>query len=203
MPALAVCFAMLMFLWYSHHIFFRRYGLEDKTTVVCNAVFLFLVLAYVHPLRFLASFLFFAFSDGALSPASKGTYLDGDDGRWLMPFYSSGVVAVFGMLLLMHCHAWRRRRQLQLDEIEEHLTREAMGSHAISAGLGLTSLVLAATTPSLTSLSGWIYCAMGPLHGWHGARAGKRLARLLASAAPSSGGGPVAHDESGPESMGS
>lgn len=181
LPALAVCFAMLMFLWYSHHIFFRRFGLEDRTTLVFNAGFLFLVLAYVHPLRFLASFLFCAFSGGALSPPAKGEYLADGDGRWLMPFYSSGVVAVFAMLLLMHCHAWRRRKELQLDEIEEHLLRDAIGSHAISTGIGLLSLVMALATPSLTSVSGWIYCAMGPLHGWHGSRTAKRLARLTAT----------------------
>ena len=68
LPALAACFAMLMLLWYAHHLFFRRFGLEDAITVALNAAFLFLVLAYVFPLRFLASLLFWIFSGGALSP---------------------------------------------------------------------------------------------------------------------------------------
>jgi hypothetical protein len=180
LPALALCFAMLMLLWYSHHLFFRRFGLEDAPTVALNAAFLFLVLAYVYPLRFLASFLLCLFSDGALSPPGDAPYLAAGEGRWLMPFYGAGVIAVFGMLWCLHRHAWNRRRELELDAIEEHLTREALRSHAISAAFGVASLAIALLSPKNTAMAGWIYGFMGPVHAWHGRRSAVRLQRIVA-----------------------
>ena len=106
----------------------------------------------------------FSSSKVRLMPASPGT----------------GVVAVFGMLWLLHRHAWRRRRELELDAIEEHLTRAALGSHALSAGVGATSLAIALFLPGSGALAGWIYFLMGPLHGVRGYRVAKRLERLVA-----------------------
>jgi hypothetical protein len=48
---------MLVWLWYEHVRFFRRYGLQDGFTIVINAVLLFVILFYVYPLKFLFSLL--------------------------------------------------------------------------------------------------------------------------------------------------
>src|SRR5919112_1249860 len=45
--AFAICFALLLFVWYEHYKFFRRYGLRDLPTLWLNSVLLFLVLIYV------------------------------------------------------------------------------------------------------------------------------------------------------------
>src|ERR1041385_3265155 len=55
--AFAICFALLILVWYNQYKFFRRYGLQDNYTVVLNAGLLFVVLFYVYPLKFLFSFL--------------------------------------------------------------------------------------------------------------------------------------------------
>src|SRR3954453_810699 len=49
----AICFAMLVQVWYYHYIYSRRYGLQTTYTVVLNAILLFVVLFYVYPLKFL------------------------------------------------------------------------------------------------------------------------------------------------------
>ena len=54
----AACFATLFHIWNTQNIFFRRYGLNDKTTTVLNGTLLFVVLTYVYPLKFLFSLLF-------------------------------------------------------------------------------------------------------------------------------------------------
>src|SRR5262245_6566390 len=51
-PAFAVCFALFWLIWKEHHRFFQRYGLEDGTVVVLNALLLFVVLLFVAPLKF-------------------------------------------------------------------------------------------------------------------------------------------------------
>src|SRR6266481_835973 len=55
--AFAISFVLLFMIWFYQYKFFRRYGLQDTTTVWLNAALLFLVLFYVYPLKFLFSFL--------------------------------------------------------------------------------------------------------------------------------------------------
>src|SRR5712671_5695976 len=50
--AFAICFALLFQVWWRHFNFFRRYGLEDATTIVLTGILLFVVLFYVYPLKF-------------------------------------------------------------------------------------------------------------------------------------------------------
>src|SRR5262245_20106571 len=46
-PAFAVCFSCLVWLWWQHYTFFRRFNLEDPVTVALNSVYLFMVMLYV------------------------------------------------------------------------------------------------------------------------------------------------------------
>src|SRR3977135_3754504 len=56
--AFVVTFFMLASLWYAQFTFHRRYGLEDRMTVVLNLALLVMVLFFVYPLKFLFSVLF-------------------------------------------------------------------------------------------------------------------------------------------------
>jgi hypothetical protein len=51
-PSFACCFALLVWIWYEHNMFFRRYGLQDGWTVFMNGILLFVTLFYVYPLKF-------------------------------------------------------------------------------------------------------------------------------------------------------
>jgi hypothetical protein len=57
LPAFAASFAIVLWIWWEHHEFFRRYGLDDGPTVVLNALLLFVVLFYVYPLKFMFTLL--------------------------------------------------------------------------------------------------------------------------------------------------
>jgi uncharacterized membrane protein len=48
-----ITFAILFSIWYRQFIFFRRYGLEDRTTVALNGVLIVVVLFFVYPLKFI------------------------------------------------------------------------------------------------------------------------------------------------------
>src|SRR6266403_2462020 len=54
--AFAISFLLLFAVWFNQYKFFRRYGLQDTTTVLLNGLLLFVVLFYVYPLKFLFSF---------------------------------------------------------------------------------------------------------------------------------------------------
>ena len=46
-PSFACCFALLVWIWYEHNLFFRRYGLHHPWTVFINGMLLFVTLFYV------------------------------------------------------------------------------------------------------------------------------------------------------------
>ena len=57
LPVFLVSFAAVFQAWYYHYLFFRRYGLQDLGTIALNGAFLFLILFFAYPLKFLADFL--------------------------------------------------------------------------------------------------------------------------------------------------
>ena len=40
----ALMFAMVVWIWFEHNVFFRRYGMQDNWTIFLNSVLLFVVL---------------------------------------------------------------------------------------------------------------------------------------------------------------
>jgi len=166
----ALMFAMVCWIWYEHNVFFRSYGLQDQWTVFLNSVLLFVVLFYVYPLKFLTAALmrwfFHIGAEGGPRFGSEG------DGIKLMLLYSTGVVLIFSVFVLLYRHAWSKRQSLQLTDKEELSLKYGQRAHLISMGLGLSSLAIVLTTGQ-AGVAGIIYTLMGPLHAWNGYRAGK------------------------------
>jgi uncharacterized membrane protein len=127
-----VTFALLYMLWYRQFLFFRRYGLEDRTTAILNGALLFVVLFFVFPLKFLLSAIFnrllgygkmVRMPNGTLERAIQPQHFTP-----MMVIYGSGISAVFAIFALLHLHAYHRRRELRLTELEL-LTRSRISSH--------------------------------------------------------------------------
>jgi uncharacterized membrane protein len=188
--AFAICFAMLVDVWHKHYRFFRRYGLQDGVTLALNAALLFVVVLYVYPLKFVMT----SFVD---SIVLGGSTLDIrlDQIGPLFAIYGLGFAAVFLFLAALYGYAFRRRDELELDELERFLTRGEVIRNLLFVGLGGFSIALAYLLPlRLRGLAGYSYALIGLVETWHGARVGagrKRFAEQReAGAAPaeSSGG---------------
>lgn len=181
-PAFAMSFAVLIMCWYSHYIFFRRYGLEDFTTMLINTLILFLVLFYVFPLKFLATFLWRqALGDNLKmlftvpeNPAVAA--LPGSQMFWLMIFYSLGIIGIFALYLLLKLHALRLKEKLELDEVEIAMTWGSIYYDAVWIGIAFASLCLAFISPPF---SGLVFCLMGPIQGFLGFRNGAIAEKIL------------------------
>jgi uncharacterized membrane protein len=174
----ALMFAMVCWIWYEHNVYFRQFGVQDQWTVFLNSVLLFVVLFYVYPLKFLTSALMLAVGLG--DPEGPRFDDPGMNGGHLMLLYSSGVVLIFGVFVLLYRHAWRRRDSLSLTAAELLSLRYGMRSHVISTSLGATSFALALALPSWAAIAGMMYALMGPLHAWNGYLGGKAQADLKA-----------------------
>jgi len=149
-------------IWWEHHRFFRRTGLQDWQTLVLNGLLMFLVLFYVYPLKFLFSL--------ALDREQFGVGMTGDDGRWLFSLYGAGMIAIYGVLGFMHLHAMSLRDTLRFDAREMWMEREVLQTCAIYALVGMLSIALAWCLPERQlGWSGIAYALLGPIcaaHGW-------------------------------------
>jgi uncharacterized membrane protein len=166
----AACFAQLVLIWRTHYKFSRRYGLEDDYTVFLNVVLLFLVLFYVYPLKFVFTVVFSPIT-GADVPGNFGWR----EASVLMRMYAAGFASVFGLFVLMYGHAYRLRRELELNPVEVSETRFEMQENSLLALIGVASFVVALKSPEW---AGWIYVAIAPLLWIHGSIFGKRTREL-------------------------
>ena len=170
----ACCFAVVVWIWYEHYLFFQRYSLQDGITVVLNALLLFVVLFYVYPLKFVFGLIPQLLGIAPLRPETRG--MTQQDATNLMIIYGVGFVLVFGILALLHAHALRRSRQ-SLSELDLFDARAAIHRHVASIGVGLGSivLVLALGAPHWAGLT---YFLLGPVHFALGMTGGRRRAAL-------------------------
>ena len=185
--AFAICFTLLIVAWREHYVFFRRYGLQDNMTIWLNAAFLFVMLFYVYPLKFV-----FTLAVAPLTGYPPGVPRPGDGGeRMIEPeqvstlflIYGGGIIALYLLMALLYAHAYRRRRDLELTPLEIFDTRSSIVTHLLASGIGVVSCVLALTLPvGMTGLAGFAYFLFGPVLAIHGVMAGRRRRRLAVSA---------------------
>ncbi len=159
----AVCFAALVEIWWRHYRFFRRYGLQDTPTMALNSLLLFLVLAYVYPLKFLFALLASeVLGDPTLVAPAGGAGaapLAAADAATLMVIYGVGFASGFAILTLLYLRAWRRREALELTRLEAFETLAAAGDNLLFAGVGILSIAIALSGHA--ALAGFSYFLTG------------------------------------------
>ena len=178
LPVFLVCFLSLMMAWRYHYLFFRRYGLEDFLTNALNALFLFLILFYAYPLKFLATFLWRGLSGAnvrAMFEVPKGVAWMDVNAQLLgmMYFFDFAYIAVFGLLAMMHVRAYWLREELQLDELELFLTRATIRSHLLSVSVGVLSLFVLVFCRE-PGAAGLVFFLIGPIHTFEGFYTGSK-----------------------------
>jgi transmembrane protein TMEM174 (potassium channel) len=182
--AFAISFALLFIVWYNQYKFFRRYGLQDNVTMLLNAVLLFVVLFYVYPLKFVFTLLVNVFTGGggnfALPNGSVGHMVESNDQiAKLMSIFGAGYVAVFGVFVLLYWHAYRKRDELDLNELEVFDTRVDVQESALNVAIGVLSIAIAALGGAgFGGLAGFTYMLCPIVLSIHGTLMGKRRSRL-------------------------
>ena len=159
----ALTFALVCWIWYLHYSFFREYGLEDRLTIVLNCVLLFVILFFVYPLKVMANNIVNGDGDSSFDKLSEY------DNRFLMVSYSSGVIAVFLVFVLLYWNAYRQRVALGLTPQAIYDAGTGMRANFCSMMLGVTSVTLAIALPmTWFGFSGLIYVLEGPIQAYNG-----------------------------------
>jgi len=155
-PAFACCFGVLLWIWYEHNLFFRRYGLQDPYTVFLNGALLFVVMFDSGFANFLPMERqgVVRMTLGQLSRASA--------------IYGLGFVALFVMFGLLYQHAYKRRHELGLSPLEVFNVRSFAGQQIVSAAVGLVVVLIAVVTPRRYAyISPTAFILMWPAHSFY------------------------------------
>ena len=190
--AFAITFAMLFHVWIVQYKFFRRYGLNDNFTIWMTALLLFVVLFYVYPLKFVWTFIVNALlglgttvetSAGRVEPVVRGEQVP-----TMLAVYGLGFAAVFAIFSLLYLHAHRKRRALELSELESFDTISSFQENALMSLIGALSAAIALTrSPRYMTFSGMSYWLIAPVLFVHGSLRGRRRKRLEQGLARDSG----------------
>jgi len=138
--------ALLFLLWYQQYIFFRRYNLNDFTTILLNLMYLAIILFYVYPLKFLFSVLISSWTGINLFPkaAEKGLIvLANKDFPQLIILFSIGYFFIWILIYLMHKRALFFSKKLALSTSEILFTIKEKRGALWNAFVGLSAIILA------------------------------------------------------------
>ncbi len=154
----AICFALFLMLWHAHYLFFRRYALYDRTTMVLNSLLLLVVLFYVYPLKFLfASLASEWYATAATQPRLPHEIPE------LVLLYGVGFAAAFLLIAALHVNAWRQRERLELSGTERLITMASVVDAVGVAGVGLLSCALGLLLPvNHAADAGFVYVLVVP-----------------------------------------
>ena len=154
----AVCFSIFALVWWQHHNFFRRYGLDDGITATLNFVLLFVMLFYTYPLKFLFTGMFGQMAGTIDSAGKQVHWIEPQQSSTLMIIYGLGYATVYLVFVLLYCNALRQRKELDLTRIEVFDTYTTMMESGLQLGLGASCALLSAVLPTnVAGLAGFIF----------------------------------------------
>src|SRR5262249_19254886 len=129
----AICWLMLVNVWFAHYVFFRRYGLNDRLTVALNAALLGLILFCVYPLKFLYTTMYSWLVRYDFSPRfAAAVQING-----MLVLYALGFTTIFFLVAALYWNAWRQRDHLGLNGLERLLTVSSIVNALGMAAVGL------------------------------------------------------------------
>lgn len=167
-PAFAASFTSIAFLWIEHRNWSRRFGLEDTVSTLLSLILIFIVLVYVYPLKMVFSGMFFWLSAGWL-PVSFTVDSHGElSGLFII--YGVGFAAVMSTFVFLYYHALRNAAALQLDALEQAITRREIGMLLVLAATAVASAVFAWwMPPKIAIFAGFVYMTLPvsmPITAW-------------------------------------
>ena len=159
-PAFIVAVAQLVWIWHTHNLWSRRFGLDTAYTVFISTALLIVVLIYVYPMRIMAGGMFAWFTSDYLPSNFRSITLD--ELRDMFIFLGLGFVALCLVFVQMYRYATRLKTELLLNEHELFESRTRVVMWIGAAGIGLISIILAITLPKqLVPYSGFAFILLG------------------------------------------
>ncbi len=159
-PAFVICAVQIIWIWYEHAVWSRRFGLEDAWTVCLSGFLIVIVLVYVYPLKAMAAGFLSWISNNYFSSDLQPNSID--DVKFLFYFFSGGFLMLSLCFWAMHQMVLSRAKILCLNQWEAYQTKtEALGWLIMM----MTSLISITLTKFLqgnaVAYAGIIYASLG------------------------------------------
>jgi len=119
-PAFLFSGVQLIWIWYEHALWSKRYGLEDGRTILFSAFLTMMMLVYIYPMRMMASGMFAWLSDGYFPAGFSISNLQ--ELRFLFYFSAAGFTLLGLIFWLLYRHALKQSQALKLTPYEQYLT---------------------------------------------------------------------------------
>ncbi|MGH8042670.1 MAG: TMEM175 family protein [Rudaea sp.] len=163
LPGYALSFVLLCVFWYAHYDWYRHFGIEDGRSIVFSLLLVFLVLIFVYPLHMMFDAVILIGSRSAAGSVHIRTWHD-----WRVVYVVFGIAfaSMSAVIAILYAHAWRQRKELELNAAEMLITRSALWrwctSVSVSLLSALTALSIPATAPAIVyALPGFTYWLLG------------------------------------------
>lgn len=149
------CALLIFGIWNNHFNFFRHYCLQDKLTKSLNFIFIFVLLFYIYPLKYLFSYLgsailiktlqAYSYASPAMDLAIQKTSMANmNTEQWadLMVRFSLGLFFIYLILFFMHYNTLRQKEQLRLNPLELFETKSFMAAFLYLVLVTLISMLI-------------------------------------------------------------
>ena len=157
-PAFIASFMQLMIFWWGHHIWSRRYGLEDGWSVALSLTLVAIVLIYIYPLRVIFD-AFFSNASGGLLPGPFD--LTAPEVGTLFIVFGAGFTGLSALIVALFLRGLSQADPLALNAREQLETRADIIGWSLVAGTGLASMLCALLLPpELSPAAGFAYWSL-------------------------------------------
>ncbi len=159
-PAFMLAVVQLVWIWYTHSKWSRRFGLETAWTVTLSAALLIVVLIYIFPLQIMAQGFFAWVSDGYLHVSFDLQSMEELASMFI--FLGIGFIALCSTFVLMYRYAGSLKKELRLSDFESHETKTFEYLWTGAAFVGAICVVLALFLPGqYVPYSGFAFALLG------------------------------------------
>ncbi|MBL4660047.1 MAG: DUF1211 domain-containing protein [Alcanivoracaceae bacterium] len=164
-PSFAASIAMILYIWFGHLQWSRRYGLEDGISVMLSGMLILSILVFVYPLKLVFAAMFAFFSGGFL--LSEFVVTNVDDMTGLFVFYGFGFTITCLILSSLFLYTLSKTKQLKLNPREVFETKVNIALWLMVALPAFTSAIAAwLLPPTIGVWSGfmyWLYLIISPI----------------------------------------
>jgi hypothetical protein len=155
-PAFIVAVAQLIWIWHTHNVWSRRFGLDTTYTVFISTALLIVVLIYVYPMRIMAGGLFAWLTSDYLPSNFKDITLE--QLRDMFIFLGIGFIALCLVFVQMYRYAKSLKKELLFNAYEFFVSQTLVIKWIGAAMIGMICVLLAMTLPShLVPYSGFSF----------------------------------------------
>jgi hypothetical protein len=152
-PAFIVAVIQLVWIWYTHNKWSRRYGLDTAMTVTLSTALLIVVLIFIYPMRMMAEGFFFWVSRGYLHLSFDLKSIEELSAMFV--FLGIGFVALCLVFVLMYHYAGSLKRELRLNAFESYETRTLDWCHVYYPGSHI-AVAVGAVFRFCICFAGWV-----------------------------------------------